>query len=120
MLLGKLTLNGNDYNRTPVALTNYSSVAKLQYEEFHTRMLIHGPDGRPFWSPPCRVILDSDGVAVCHAMEFKALTFLQVMNVVVADYDRQEMAKALDFMPFEISRGSSYSLKYRFQVKGIH
>lgn len=117
MLLGKLTLNDTDYNRVPVALTNYGSVEKLKFEEFHTRMLIHGPNGRPFWSPACQVILDSDGVATCYAMEFKALTFLQVMNVVVADYDRKEMAKALDFMPFEISRGSVYLLKYQFRVK---
>jgi hypothetical protein len=62
----------------------------------------------------------SDGrvIGVCSAMEFEALTFLEIMNVVVADYDRREMAKALDFMPFEIKRGHTYRFQYQFLLRG--
>ncbi len=117
MIIGRLALNGTEYKATPVSLTNYHSVQSLNFEEYHTRLLIAGPKGRPFWSPCCKVILQSDGLAICQAMEFEAVTFLQVMNVTVADYEKRQMAKALDFMPFEISRGQKYTLQYSFKVK---
>jgi len=123
MQIGKLTLTDRLYESTPVALTNYHSVEALRYEEFHTRLLLFGPKGRGFWSPFCEVQLInrlSDGrlIGVCSAMEFKAVTFLEIMNVVVADYDRREMAKALDFMPFEIKSGHTYRFQYQFLLRG--
>lgn len=123
MTIGTLTMTGRKYENIPVALTNYHSVPALRYEQYHTRLLLFGPKGRGFWSPVCEVGLasrrsDARLIGVCAAMEFKASTYLQIMNIVVADYDRREMTKALDFEPFEIAAGREYRFQYQFLIRG--
>lgn len=115
MILGTLDV-GRDYIMVPVAMTNYRSVFRLHYEQYHTRLLLFGATGRPFWSPVCEVTKQG---LIC-AMSFKSKVWLQILNITVADYDRREMAKALDFMPFEIAAGREYKLQYHFLLRGNH
>lgn len=122
MKLGTLEV-GAPYNLVPVALTNYQSVPALRYEQFHTRLLLFGTKGRGFWSPYCEVglasrISDHRLIGVCQSMPFTSCVYMQIMNVVAADYDRREMAKILNFEPFEIAAGKSYRFQYQFLLRG--
>jgi hypothetical protein len=122
MKIGTLEV-GAAYNMVPVALTNYQSVPALRYEQFHTRLLLFGTKGRGFWSPYCEVglasrISDARLIGVCQSMPFTSCVYMQIMNVVAADYDRREMAKILNFEPFEIAAGKEYRFQYQFLLRG--
>lgn len=123
MTIGKLNCVGRPYEQVHVALTNYSSVPALHYEPFHTRLLLFGPKGRGFWSPVCQVNLasrlsDRRLIGICESMEFTCETYINILNVVACDYDRRQMTKVFEFLPFEIQRGKAYRFQYQFLVKG--
>lgn len=125
MKIGTIVMTAREFANTPVALTMYGSVKALRYQEYGTRLLIFGPKARGFWSPACEVrvasrLSDRRLIGICCAMDFESDVWLHVMNIVVVDYDRREMAKAMDFQPFEMSKGKRYRFQYQFLLRGRH
>lgn len=112
-----------EYRAIGVWLTQYKSVSALKYDKNHIRLLLYTPlCPLPIWSPACVTLPDKPGFALIETIPFKLTTWLNLVNIVAADYVNHDLcsveAKGLS-VPLEYDPHTIQTIRYLIPIREL-